>query len=689
MALPSFSQTAFLFRPDLYGAFNKQSFEMMNLIKLTCACALLVSIAARQTAFAQRTRIEVWNYDNQVSCFGGSALDDPYIVVGLDAVELNLNACASRVYIYSCDASGNPGPLTDMPRIKFTGGPTGANPLPVLITLGFAGPSASAATPVGSNWAGLDARALGRSQFYGAIGGNLTGTINVDELYRFDAGEAIQAEVRAGATNGALGANFIVGATSITGPVVLESGTIRLVTAESLSAEVKSIGGSITEVEVRGNVSATGRIDAAGGSITTVDIWGNLAGSMNAGGAGGSIGTLTVGGNVTGKIHAIHGSFGNITIAGALASNDDLTDPVGSWPIRSLNGINKLIAGSISANITAMHDGYQGGGLGRVGLIRTTNGSMSKGLALKELVNPTGGGDSGIIINGSFPDGATMRFFNGAPRAKSIIIRDSFGGTINFEDDDDLDMQIVVNAGNSGGTWTTGKAVLDWDAVSPLSPITLSTSVSQPYQGPYYRVTPTDLGGGSIGVMPFHLHDYASVPNNPASGTSPTPVNLDTGSVVLEFYGPVKAENQAVSPVEIEYVGANSDNPYAALWFTAGVSDRALTLTRIACIPPGTYTVTPVLTGTNRLLCDVPGFASPPVADFSYRFAVSSGGVDCGDCPTCAADFDNNGGVDGGDIGAFFAAFETGSTCADVDDNGGVDGGDLAAFFLVFEAGGC
>lgn len=58
-------------------------------------------------------------------------------------------------------------------------------------------------------------------------------------------------------------------------------------------------------------------------------------------------------------------------------------------------------------------------------------------------------------------------------------------------------------------------------------------------------------------------------------------------------------------------------------------------------------------------------------------------------CPPCAADFDANGGVDGGDLAAFFAEFEVGGACADVDQNGGVDGGDLGAFFSLFEAGGC
>jgi hypothetical protein len=80
-------------------------------------------------------------------------------------------------------------------------------------------------------------------------------------------------------------------------------------------------------------------------------------------------------------------------------------------------------------------------------------------------------------------------------------------------------------------------------------------------------------------------------------------------------------------------------------------------------------------------------------APISYRgnsTLVDTGICDGGNgCPPCAADYDNNGGVDGGDLGAFFADFEAGETCADVDGNGGVDGGDLGFFFAVFEAGGC
>jgi hypothetical protein len=58
-------------------------------------------------------------------------------------------------------------------------------------------------------------------------------------------------------------------------------------------------------------------------------------------------------------------------------------------------------------------------------------------------------------------------------------------------------------------------------------------------------------------------------------------------------------------------------------------------------------------------------------------------------CPSCAADYDQDGGVTGGDLAAFFADFEAGAACADVDQDGGVTGGDLAFFFAAYEAGGC
>ncbi len=58
-------------------------------------------------------------------------------------------------------------------------------------------------------------------------------------------------------------------------------------------------------------------------------------------------------------------------------------------------------------------------------------------------------------------------------------------------------------------------------------------------------------------------------------------------------------------------------------------------------------------------------------------------------CPQCAADYNQDGGVDGSDVEAFFTEWAAGAPCADVDQSGGVDGSDVATFFTVWSAGGC
>jgi hypothetical protein len=61
-----------------------------------------------------------------------------------------------------------------------------------------------------------------------------------------------------------------------------------------------------------------------------------------------------------------------------------------------------------------------------------------------------------------------------------------------------------------------------------------------------------------------------------------------------------------------------------------------------------------------------------------------------GDCVCfCPADYNRDGGVDGGDVGAFFADWEAGSGCGDVNADGGIDGGDIEAFFQFWQQGGC
>jgi len=55
----------------------------------------------------------------------------------------------------------------------------------------------------------------------------------------------------------------------------------------------------------------------------------------------------------------------------------------------------------------------------------------------------------------------------------------------------------------------------------------------------------------------------------------------------------------------------------------------------------------------------------------------------------CPADFNQDGGIDGSDVGAFFGVWEAGDSHADVNCDGGVNGDDIETFFHAWENGGC
>jgi hypothetical protein len=55
----------------------------------------------------------------------------------------------------------------------------------------------------------------------------------------------------------------------------------------------------------------------------------------------------------------------------------------------------------------------------------------------------------------------------------------------------------------------------------------------------------------------------------------------------------------------------------------------------------------------------------------------------------CSTDFNQDGGVDGSDVEAFFLAWAVSEPSADVNVDGGVDGADVEWFFVRWQAGGC
>lgn len=58
-------------------------------------------------------------------------------------------------------------------------------------------------------------------------------------------------------------------------------------------------------------------------------------------------------------------------------------------------------------------------------------------------------------------------------------------------------------------------------------------------------------------------------------------------------------------------------------------------------------------------------------------------------CGACVADYNNDGGVDGQDVEAFFLDWQDSAECADANEDGGIDGADVETFFRAWEDGGC
>lgn len=117
------------------------------------------------------------------------------------------------------------------------------------------------------------------------------------------------------------------------------------------------------------------------------------------------------------------------------------------------------------------------------------------------------------------------------------------------------------------------------------------------------------------------------------------------------------------------FAGGAPFNPYASFNSLSAFTGSAI---------DATWT----LTVTDNASLDV-----GTINSFNISFGTTT--PSCSFCPSCAADYDNSGGVDGADVDAFFVDWAAAAACADVDQSGGVDGADVDAFFVDWSAGGC
>jgi hypothetical protein len=170
----------------------------------------------------------------------------------------------------------------------------------------------------------------------------------------------------------------------------------------------------------------------------------------------------------------------------------------------------------------------------------------------------------------------------------------------------------------------------------------------------------------------------ATIPAPNASlgeGSGPTSVAITFSDNVIVPSGAITMTGPGGAPVSFTQV-------YTAATFTSRLNFAAP-------LGEGTYTVrvpATVTAGGIALDGEVVGGLLPSgngIAGGQASFSFTVAGA------PCAADFNQDGGIDGADIEAFFTSWEQGQADADVNVDGGVDGSDIEAFFLVWQAGGC
>jgi hypothetical protein len=234
----------------------------------------------------------------------------------------------------------------------------------------------------------------------------------------------------------------------------------------------------------------------------------------------------------------------------------------------------------------------------------------------------------------------------------------------------------VKTDGTSGWRWPNGAWVA---GTSPWAP-GMPRSLWEWDPAASMHLTPAAPGSSSM----LWADMFAS---EEASSTLPN-------SYVVEWASPFE-EPAEVIPVEGDCGGALALEVTLA---AHGVVGSYLWFGPAGYLQDGTTPNGTVVSGSSTLRLELSPLA-PGDAGYYFPIFVTQSGcglqgayfqVTVGECGTaCPADFNQDGGIDGGDIDAFFGAWEAGDGAADVNQDGGVDFGDVDTFFVAWENGGC
>ncbi len=332
---------------------------------------------------------------------------------------------------------------------------------------------------------------------------------------------------------------------------------------------------------------------------------------------------------------------------------------------------------------------------------------------------------SGLLSEGGKPPLVVGGSLSGNIFIQSLDLIDTEGFPI--PNSPDFTDQVIVGANGAPATWTGELMFLD--ELEGIVTLQRDQLTLEDYTFPHYG---SSNSSGSIGVVPFHMHDETSFPENlivyPLSSeavlTSVFNGSCTTGTgVQIEFYGPVATTGSVNQPkAQVVLLDANGNDLLDVSRFVSVTRDtarpRQLNIRAkdgaMVPLPSGVYEVRPVV--ENRIVCAdlLPGAPVTPVAAFTYRFRLTpdciGGGqngdqpdctpdsANCGDTSICdSIDFNNNGVFpEEDDVTDFFNVLSGGSCstgdCNDIDFNNNLvfpEEQDVILFFHVLAGGEC
>jgi hypothetical protein len=261
--------------------------------------------------------------------------------------------------------------------------------------------------------------------------------------------------------------------------------------------------------------------------------------------------------------------------------------------------------------------------------------------------------------------------------------------------------------------------IQSFGVILPFTDAAVQTPSSTPIKTIWYGVGAQErlyfrVSGRTAGPSNYQL-EYRCEPYPPGAPDPGSPDTWPAGALTLIASAPNNIDmdlwvyNAQLEPIP----GFGHDAPdgvgltrnFAAGEYYVAVTDGNL-LNNLPSPPSDANRNKPVLDFPNIIAS---GSSVFPIN--GIRLAVSGGGVsgtftvnkthpwqvfffrvivaDPNACPVCPADYNNDGGVDGGDVQVFFADWTGAASCADVNADGGIDGSDVEFFFERWSAGGC